>query len=155
MKVKAKRVHHIGVTVDDAERVVDLWSKLLDCEARVVHLKEKQLKIGVVRVAGVTFFFNEVTDPSKKAQVKQSVAAPIVFGGHKIINSKTEGITHISFEVEQLDSSLRHARDLGVNILLDDNRDALEGICNFLDPEQVALPLEFMQPVEGRQNPLE
>jgi len=76
VKAKAKRVHHIGVTVHDAEKVVDLWSKLLDCEARVVHLKEKQLKIGVVRVAGVTFFFNEVTEPSKKAQIKQSVTCP-------------------------------------------------------------------------------
>jgi len=103
----------------------------------------------------VTFFFNEVTEPSKKAQIKQSVTAPIVFGGHKIINSKVEGITHISFEVEQLDAALEHARELGVDVLLEDNRDALEGVCNFLDPEQVALPLEFMQPVEGRKNPLE
>jgi hypothetical protein len=36
----------------------------------------------------------------------------------------------------------------------DVNRDALEGVCNFIEPDDARIPIEFMQAVEGRENPL-
>jgi catechol 2,3-dioxygenase-like lactoylglutathione lyase family enzyme len=152
---KVTRIHHIGVTVNDAAATLQAWEQLLDCKGKVVDIPENKMKIGVLHVAGVTFFFNEYTDPSKKAKTVDGLELPVEFSGHRIVNRNGEGISHIAFETSNLDYHIGKARDGGMGIKLDHHRDALEGICNFINPEDVALPLEFMMPVEGRKNPLE
>ena len=147
---KATRVHHIGVNVKNVEETMSAWEMLFDTKGKIVQVTE-HFRIGVLNVAGVTFFFNENTDPEKKADL----AGPVVFGGHQIINERGEGITHIAFESTNLDYHIGKAKDAGMSVTHDPHKDSLEGICNFIDPNKVALPLEFMMPVEGRHNPLE
>jgi len=153
-KGKVTRVHHIGVTVNDAEKTVEKWKELMDCDGKVVDIPENGLKIGVLEVADVTFFFNEITDPDKKDSAEE-LELPVVFGGHQIVNKSGEGITHIAFESTDLDYHVNKAKELGFNPLREEGKDSLEGICNFIDPNDATLPLEFMQPVEGKDNPLE
>jgi len=50
---------------------------------------------------------------------------------------------------------MEKAEKAGMEVMLERPRDALEGICNFIVPEDAHVPIEFMQPVEGRKNPLE
>jgi hypothetical protein len=50
---------------------------------------------------------------------------------------------------------LDRAKNAGMRVRFEEHRDALEGVCNFIVPEDAHLPLEFMQAVEGRVNPLE
>ena len=154
-KGEVTRVHHIGVTVNDAEKTVEKWKELMDCEGKVVDIPENDLKIGVLEVADVTFFFNEITDPEKNGKASEGMDLPIDFGGHQMVKEKGEGISHIAFETTNLDYHMDKAEDVGFRRTRDEAKDSLEGICNFINPNDATLPLEFMQPVEGKDNPLE
>ena len=149
------RVHHIGVTVNDAEKAVREWQDAFGFEGKVVDIPQNNLKIGVVKVAGVTFFLNEYTDPDRKAKATEGLEVPVTFSGHSIVNAVGEGISHIAFETNDLAHIVDRAKQAGMRVKLEEPRDSLEGICNFIVPEDAHIPLEFMQPVEGRVNPLE
>jgi catechol 2,3-dioxygenase-like lactoylglutathione lyase family enzyme len=152
---KVTRIHHIGVTVNDAQKAVEQWTSVFGCEGKVVDIPENGLRIGVVKVVDVTFFLNEYTDPGRRAQATEGLDLPVVFSGHRIVNETGEGISHISFETTDLDYMLDRAKNAGMRVRFEAHRDALEGVCNFIVPEDAHLPLEFMQAVEGRVNPLE
>jgi hypothetical protein len=141
--------------VNDAEKAIQEWSELFGCEGRVVDIPENNIKIGVIEVAGVPFFLNQHTDPDRKASLTEGLELPVNFSGHRIVNEVGEGISHIAFETHDLEAMMDKAEAVGLSAALDEPRDALEGICNFITPEDARIPLEFMQPVEGRDNPLE
>jgi catechol 2,3-dioxygenase-like lactoylglutathione lyase family enzyme len=147
-------IHHIGVTVNDASHTVDVWARAFGAEGKVVDIPENEMKIGVVHLAGVTFFFNEYTSEARRNAAIKGVKAPVTYSGHRIVNRYGEGISHIALETKDLADQLDHARAVGLNILYEENKDALEGVCNFISPEDVGLPLEFMQAVKARKNPL-
>lgn len=151
---KITGIHHIGVTVKDAARVVETWSKALGVDGKVVDVTENDLKIGIIRVAGITFFFNEYTSEARQTAATGGLDLPVVYSGHRIVNEMGEGISHIALETTDLNSQLEQAKSAGLSVLHESNKDALEGICNFISPEDAGLPLEFMQAVEGRENPL-
>ena len=153
-KSKVTRIHHIGVTVNDAHKAVAEWKEAFGFEGKVVDIPENNMKIGVVEVVGVTFFLNEYTDPSRKAQATQGLELPVTFSGHRIVNKVGEGISHIAFETTDLEYMVERAKKAGMRLMADKPKDALEGICSFVVPEDARIPLEFMQPVEGRENPL-
>jgi len=152
---KVTRLHHIGVTVNNAQKAVEEWKEAFGFEGKVVDIPEMNGRIGVVKVAGVTFFLNEHTDPAFKAKTTEGLRLPVTFTGHNVVNEVGEGISHIAFEATDLDYMVEKAKKAGMRIRLEKPRDALEGICNFIEAEDAHLPLEFMQPVEGRENPLE
>ena len=154
-KHKLTRVHHIGVTVRDAQKAVDEWAEAFGFEGKVVDIPENKMKIGVVEVVGVTFFLNEYTDPDRKAKAAEGLDLPVHFSGHNIVNSFGEGISHISFETTDLDYMMQQAEDAGMRAKFDEHRDALEGMCNFVEPDDARIPIEFMEAVEGRENPLD
>ena len=151
---RVTRVHHIGVTVTDAQKAVDQWAEAFGFPGRVVDIPENRMKIGIVEVAGVTFFLNEYTDPDRKAQAAQGLELPVSFSGHQIVNVHGEGISHIAFETDDLEYHMAKAQAAGMRAKFAEPRDALEGVCNFIQPEDARIPIEFMQPVEGRPNPL-
>jgi len=149
------RIHHIGVTVNDAQKAVNEWREAFGFEGRVVDVPQTNLRIGIVKVAGVTFFLNQYMDPVRKAALTEGLELPVEFSGHRVVNAVGEGISHIAFEVTDLAEITDKAKAAGMRFKSEEPRDALEGICNFLVPEDARIPLEFMQPVEGRVNPLE
>jgi len=148
------KVHHIGVTVNDAPKTLAAWEAMFEVKGKVVDIRE-DFRIGVLTVAGVTFFFNEIRDSERRAKAVESLNVPIMFGGHQIVTEHGEGISHIAFETTDLDYHLDRARSAGLRVERETHKDSLEGMCNFIDPDDVSLPLEFMMPVEGRKNPLE
>jgi len=152
---KVTRIHHIGITVNDAQKAVDEWREAFGFEGKVFNIPENNMKIGVVEVVGVTFFLNEYTDPARKTELTRGLELPVTFSGHRIVNEVGEGISHIAFETTDLDYMMEKARKAGMRVKFEKPRDALEGMCNFVVPEDAHIPIEFMQPVEGRKNPLE
>ena len=149
------RIHHIGVTVNDAQKAVDEWREAFGFEGKVVDIPKNKMRIGVVKVAGVTFFLNEYLDPDRKASLTEGLEIPVNFSGHRVVNAVGEGISHVAFEVTDLAAITDKAKAAGMRLKMEEPRDSLEGICNFIVPEDARIPLEFMQPVEGRKNPLE
>ena len=152
---KVTRIHHIGITVNDAQKAVEDWKEAFGFEGKVVDMPEMNGRIGVVKVAGVTFFFNEHFDPARKAKDIEGLELPVTLSGHTIVNEAGEGISHLAFETTDLDYVMEKAKKAGMKVMLEEPRDALEGICNFIVSEDAHIPIEFMQPVEGRENPLE
>ena len=152
---KVTRIHHIGVTVNDAQKAVEQWTSVFGCDGKVVDIPQHNLRIGVVKVVDVTFFLNEYTSPDRQAWATEGLDLPVTFSGHRIVNETGEGISHISFETTDLDYMLGKAKDAGMRVRFEEHRDALEGVCNFIAPEDAHLPLEFMMAVEGKDNPLE
>jgi 4-hydroxyphenylpyruvate dioxygenase-like putative hemolysin len=147
------RIHHIGVTVNDAQKAVEAWREAFGIEGKVVDDPAHDLKIGVVEVGGVRFLLNERTDPGRKAAQSAHLDLPVEFSGHRIVNSVGEGISHIALETTDLAVTLDGVRKAGMHVLNDEPKDALEGICSFVAPEDARFPLEFMQAVEGREDP--
>lgn len=147
-------IHHIGVTVNDADRTVKMWAEALGVDGKVVDVPQNDLRIGIIRVAGITFFFNEYTSEARQTSAVGDLELPVTYSGHRIVNQVGEGISHIALETTDLDSQLAQAKQAGMAVLHAENKDALEGVCNFLSPEDAGLPLEFMQAIEGRENPL-
>ena len=152
---KITRLHHIGVTVNNAQKIVEDWKEAFGFEGKVVDLPDKNIRIGVVKIAGVTFFLNEHTDPALKAEDIEGLELPVILSGHKIVNEAGEGISHIAFETTDLSYMMEKAKKAGMRFKQEQPKDALEGICNHLLAEDAHLEIEFMQPVEGRKNPLE
>ena len=152
---KVTRLHHIGVTVKNAEEAVKEWREAFGFEGRVVDIPENKMKIGVVEIAGVTFFLNEYLDPERQARNVEGLELPVNFSGHRVVNALGEGISHIALETTDIDYMMEKARAAGLNFRWEEAYDSLEGVCNHLVPEDAHLPLEFMQPIEGRENPLE
>jgi 4-hydroxyphenylpyruvate dioxygenase-like putative hemolysin len=154
-EIKVTRLHHIGVTVKDAEKAVEEWKKAFGFEGRVVDIPQNDMKIGVVEIAGVTFFLNEYLDPERRAQNVEGLKLPVTFTGHRVVNELGEGISHIALETTDIEHMMEKAKAAGLEFRWEKAHDALEGVCNHLIPEDAHLPLEFMQPVEGKENPLE
>lgn len=152
---RVTRLHHIGVTVKDAAEAVRQWKQAFGFKGKVVDVPENDLRIGVVKVAGITFFLNEYLDPERQANTTRGLTLPVTFSGHRIVNALGEGISHIALETDDVYRLMEQATEAGVEFRWKKPHDALEGICNFVVPEDGHLPLEFMQPVEGRENPLE
>ena len=139
--------------MNDAPKTLAAWEAMFEVKGKVVDIRE-DFRIGVIEVAGVTFFFNEVRDLERRAKAIEGLNVPITFGGHQIVTKDGEGISHVAFETTDLDYHLDRARGAGLKVERETHKDSLEGMCNFIDPEDAALPLEFMMPVEGRENPL-
>jgi catechol 2,3-dioxygenase-like lactoylglutathione lyase family enzyme len=152
---KVTRLHHIGVTVTDADKAVQEWKDAFGFEGHVVEIPENDMKIGVVKIAGVTFFLNEYLDPERRAQNVNGLTLPVTFSGHRVVNELGEGISHIALETTDIDHMMEKAKAAGLEFRWEEAHDALEGVCNHLVPEDAHMPLEFMQPVEGKENPLE
>jgi len=148
------RIHHIGVTVNDAQKAVEEWRQAFGFEGKVVDIPQNKMKIGVVQAAGVTFFLNEYLDPTRKASLTEGLEFPVNFSGHQVVNAAGEGVSHIAFETTNLAATMESAKESGLRLKMEEPRDALEGICNFIVAEDAHIPMEFMQPVEGRENPL-
>ena len=149
------RIHHIGVSVNDAHKAVEEWKQAFGIEGKVVDDPAHDLKIGVVEVGGVRFLLNERTDPVRKAAQSEHLELPVEFSGHRVVSTLGEGISHIALETTDLAATLEGVKEAGMRVLNDEPKDALEGICSFIAPEDARFPLEFMQPVEGRKDPFD
>jgi hypothetical protein len=66
-----------------------------------------------------------------------------------ITEGKATRIHHIGVNVKDVEGD-----DVCMGIKHNTHKDSLEGVCSFIDPNEVTLPLEFMMPVKGRVNPL-
>jgi hypothetical protein len=95
-----------------------------------------------------------ITLPERKAKAVEGLDLPVYFSGHDIINFRGEGISHISFETTGLDYMMQQPEDAGMKAKFDLHRDALEGVCYLVQPNDARIPIEFMQAVEGRGNSL-
>jgi methylmalonyl-CoA/ethylmalonyl-CoA epimerase len=117
-----RKIEHIGIAVKDIEESNLLFSKLLGTQP---YKMEKVESEGVI-----TSFFMV---GNVKIELLQSITedSPI----HKHIEKRGEGIHHIAFAVDNMDSEIERLKNEGFELINDEAKDGADGkMIAFLHP---------------------
>jgi methylmalonyl-CoA epimerase len=118
-----KGVNHIGIAVRDLEKSVALFSKIFDIENmhRETVLDQK-VTVASFKVGDVLLELTAPTDES----------SPIA----KFIEKKGEGIHHIAFESDDVNTELSRLNDFGIGLIDKQARSgAYDMLIAFLHPK--------------------
>lgn len=97
-------INHIGIAVKNLEDSMQLFGKVFGVTEFHTELVEKQkVKVASFKVGNVLL---ELTSPT-------SDDSPIA----KFIEKKGEGIHHIAFQTNDIDSELSRLKDSGINLI--------------------------------------
>jgi len=118
-----KKVEHIGIAVKDLTNANALFAKLFNQE----HYKVEQ-----VESEGVSTSFFKVGETKIELLQALHPESPIA----KFIEKRGEGIHHIAFEVEDIQSEMKRLQDEGFELIHTEAKDGADNkkIC-FLHPK--------------------
>lgn len=100
--MKIKKITHIGVGVKDAEQAGKIFQEFLSLPVSH-HERVGELKVAFVPVGETHVELVQSTDPEGVM--------------NKFIEKRGEGIHHIAFEVEDIDSALEELKAKGVPLI--------------------------------------
>ena len=98
------QIHHVGMAVRDLDEALDFLKRVFGAE--VIERQEfpdQKLESAMVSVGKSTFELSQSTDP-------QGLIA-------KFIESRGPGLHHISLEVEDMDTALKHFKENGLMVV--------------------------------------
>jgi len=98
------QIHHVGMAVRDLDEAIDFLKRVFGAE--VIERQEfpdQKLESAMVSVGKSTFELSQSTDP-------QGLIA-------KFIESRGPGLHHISLEVEDMDTALKHFKENGLMVV--------------------------------------
>ena len=118
-----KKVEHIGIAVNDLDNANALFEKLFNIE----HYKVEE-----VRSEGVSTSFFQLGETKIELLQASSPDSPIA----KFIAKRGEGIHHIAFEVENMESEMNRLLSEGFELIHSEAKDGADNkrIC-FLHPK--------------------
>ena len=131
-----KRVHHIGIAVNNLSESVALFERLLGIKARVEAAPCQKVTEAVFKLGeGVEINLLEPMGPDS------SVA--------KFLERRGEGLHHIAFEVDDVNRELKAMEGKGVQLIDKEGREGVAGKIGFLHPKSVnGVLVELVQPRE-------
>lgn len=99
-----KRIDHLGIAVSSLAEALPVWEKALGfkCE-RIEEVPSQKVRTAFFDVGGVHIELLEPTSPDSNIA--------------KAIESRGEGIHHVAFETDDIDSQLKQAKDNGVRLI--------------------------------------
>ena len=129
-----KRVHHIGIAVNDLKESVALFERLLGLKAHIEDAPCQKVTEAVFKIGGgLEIDLVEPTGPDS------AVA--------KFLEKRGEGLHHIAFEVDDIDKDLRAMEGKGVQLIDREGREGVAGKIGFLNPKSVnGVLVELVQP---------
>jgi methylmalonyl-CoA/ethylmalonyl-CoA epimerase len=102
--MKALKVDHIGVAVENLDAALAVYSGILGLELKGTEVVEQQkVKTAFLPIGGSEIELLESTDPE----------GPI----GKFIAAKGQGMQHIAFRVEDIDAALAELKAKGVRLI--------------------------------------
>ena len=123
--MRAKRIHHLGVAVDDLDEAVDTYQRLFGAEVEGRDTLESQ---GVEAVA--------VRVGESRVELLEALADDTPVG--RFIARRGPGMHHIAYAVDDLPSGLADLAGQGVHLIDDVPRRGLFGMqVAFVHPESV------------------
>ena len=123
--MRAKRIHHLGVAVDDLDEAVDSYQRLFGAEVEGRDTLESQ---GVEAVA--------VRLGQSRVELLASLGEDTPVG--KFLAKRGPGMHHVAFAVEDLPRGLADLAGQGVHVIDDVPRRGLFGMqVAFVHPESV------------------
>ena len=129
-----KKVHHIGIAVNNLAESVALFEKLLGVRAHVEEAPCQRVTEAVFKLGeGVEIDLLEPMGPDS------AVA--------KFLEKRGEGLHHIALEVDDINADLKDVESKGVQLIDKEGREGVAGQIAFLHPKSVnGVLVELVQP---------
>ena len=131
-----KRVHHIGIAVNNLKESAALFEKVLGVKAHYHDAPCQKVSEAVFKIGkGAEIDLVEPTGP-------ESAVA-------KYLEKRGEGLHHIALEVDNVDKELKAAESKGVQLIDKEGREGVAGQIGFLHPRSLSgVMIELVQPRE-------
>jgi methylmalonyl-CoA/ethylmalonyl-CoA epimerase len=134
-----KRVHHIGIAVNNLQESAALFEKMLGIKAGIEDAPCQ-------KVTEAIFKFGDEAEISLLEPTGPDSAVA------KFLEKRGEGLHHIAFEVDDIDKELEAMLQKGFRLIDEVAREGVEGKIAFLHPRSAAgVLIELVQPVKRRK----
>lgn len=129
-----KRVHHIGIAVNNLKESVALFEKLLGIKAHVEEAPSQRVTEAIFR------WGERVEIDLLEPMGPDSTVA-------RFLGKRGEGLHHIALEVDDIDADLEVLAGKGVQLIDKQGREGAAGKIAFLHPKSVnGVLVELVQP---------
>ncbi|MCK4274674.1 MAG: methylmalonyl-CoA epimerase [Dehalococcoidales bacterium] len=129
-----KKVHHIGIAVNNLKESVALFERLLGLKA---HIEEAPCQ----RVTEAVFKLGEGVEIDLLEPMGPDSAVA------KFLEKRGEGLHHIALEVDDIDADLNEMEGKGVQLIDKQGREGVAGKIGFLHPKSFnGVLVELVQP---------
>ena len=121
--MKPTHIEHIGIAVKSLDEAIPFYEKMLGTECYAIEeVKDQKVRTAFLKIGQTKIELLESTDPE----------GPI--GKH--IEKRGEGIHHIAYAVENIESHLKEAEEHGARLIDKQPRRGAEGLdIAFLHPK--------------------
>ena len=130
-----KSINHIGIAVKDLDKSIEVFKNIFNFDSIHKETVEKQkVNVASFKVGDVLI---ELTSPTDES-------SPIA----KFIEKKGEGIHHIAFESDNINSELERLKSSGINLINDTAQPgAHDMLISFMHPKSTnSVLMEVCQP---------
>ena len=129
-----KRVHHIGIAVNNLKESAELFEKLLGIKAHIEEAPTQKVSEAVFKIG------DEVEINLLEPMGPDSTVA-------KFLEKRGEGLHHIALEVDDINSELKVMEANGIQLIDKQGREGVAGQIGFLHPKSVnGVLIELVQP---------
>ena len=121
--MKPTHIEHIGIAVRSLDETIPFYEKLLGTKCYAIEeVKDQKVRTAFFKIGQSKIELLESTDPE----------GPI----EKYIEKRGEGIHHIAYAVEDVESHLKEAAEIGIRLIDKQSRRGAEGLdIAFLHPK--------------------
>jgi methylmalonyl-CoA epimerase len=129
-----KRVHHIGIAVNNLKESAALFEKLLGIKAEIHEAASQKVTEACFKLGdGAEIDLLEPMGPDS------TVA--------KFLEKRGEGLHHIALEVDDIDAGLKEMADKGIQLIDKAGREGVAGQIGFLHPKSAnGVLIELIEP---------
>ncbi len=108
------RLDHIGIAVKSIEKSGKLWEGLFGLKLeKIAKVEHRKVKVAVFSAKGGSASGEDIGDVKIELVEPMSKDSPV----SKFLEKRGEGLHHICFEVENLESTLKELKNKGVKII--------------------------------------
>ncbi len=121
--MKPSHIEHIGIAVRSLDEAIPFYEKMLGTKCYAVEeVKDQKVRTAFLKIGQTKIELLESTDPE----------GPI----GKYLEKRGEGIHHIAYAVENIESHLEEAEEAGIRLIDQQPRKGAEGLdIAFLHPK--------------------
>jgi methylmalonyl-CoA epimerase len=129
-----KRVHHIGIAVNNLKDSAALFEKLLGVKAHIEDVTSQRVNEAVFKIGdGVEIDLIEPAGPDS------AVA--------RFLEKRGEGLHHVALEVNDIDKELKAMEKKGIQLIDKEGWEGAAGQIGFLHPKSAhGVLIELIQP---------
>jgi methylmalonyl-CoA/ethylmalonyl-CoA epimerase len=129
-----KKIHHVGIVVDDLEKAMKFWRDLLGLAlVKTAVVQDQGVKAALLKAGESEIELLEPLAPES--------------GVGRFLSRRGGGLHHVCFETEDVQAELSRARAKGIQLIDQQPRPGLAGMICFLHPKATrGVLVEYAQP---------